>query len=601
MIRRMILAQIKDAHDIHVVDLLTVLRTMFFLLLLLVVAIPNSAHAQWSGEGVQLLSNMIGENADACPDGEGGFWYAQNRLDFTRILVQHVDSDGYRTFDLSGISVCDSIGGHLFGIEPGPDGDCIVMFSRTDTDGFQDLFAQRITQQGEWLWGGGGINISASDAERHKDPISYNDQWTESDGNGGLWGIWGRGTIYYHDINICGVNADGSLKRPVNDYRVVNWSMDSDAIRYTSDGAGGLVVTFAWNDDDWENSNREIYVQRILANGSPLYPDPVLILDWPTPEQGGYYDPFFIVKDPQGGFVVTSLNHWQRLSGALQPQWDLQGVYAINWGEFWRESTSNPVIMADRSVQQLVSGFLLGYQDETKGPYLAQMSFEGEPGAVGELGPWAGDSLYGATGHGGLVFDLPAPDRQSVIYTFYTNNNGQGTLPHCVFERINSSGENLWTHVPYLADGRFRSPVNVFYIDNDNICYVIPIWNNVRISYAFKVNIHDGSIAGDTSVEEWDVNPSTLPAEPILISNSYPNPFNGSVTVELKVSLPGTYELILVNTLGQLVSQHALSYSTVGVKQFTFTAPDNSSSGVYFLALSQQSRLFGWRKVLLLQ
>jgi len=219
------------------------------MILLLSICAPvlNPCTAQWSGDGVQVF-NVAGMNADCCPDSSGGLWVAQmNRplINETRIVVQHIDSSGYRTFNQEGVEITSMPNPYLCGVESSLNGDCVVMFSCEVWDGDDydlDIYAQRINQQGERLWGENGVDISTPDFPI-KMPTYYDiGSSTESDDAGGMWGIWGPGAGSV-DVYLCGVNADGTSKLPDGDIHVCTSVQQLECI-FTKDGQGGLTVVY---------------------------------------------------------------------------------------------------------------------------------------------------------------------------------------------------------------------------------------------------------------------------------------------------------------------------------------------------------------------
>ncbi|MCB2213231.1 T9SS type A sorting domain-containing protein [bacterium] len=499
--------------------------------------------------------------------------------------MQHVDADGYTAFSTEGVPVSDSLGCWLFGIEPGLDGDCVVLFSRDihgEPDRLSDVFAQRITQQGERLWGQ-GINASVTESQKKVFMYSYG-HWTVSDDSGGIWAFWRPAPAENAVVYICGVNADGTLKYPEGDPCIGTTHMSltrPNGLR-VADGEGGVAVLLTEHADGYY-AVRHIYIQHVLADGSLLYDEPQLVLDWPQDDINSYVRPYQILRDPQGGYVVTSERYWQRVSDDLTPQWDIRGVRVYDCEPLFQlEKTADAVVLSDRSVLQI--GFEQG-EDE---PRLEQLDFDGNRIAGNGWGPYAGDSTFYPTGPGP---QLLSPDGQSLISMFRGSLDRQNfddliQLVQC----ISPSGDNLWPEIRTFGNEVFNwysSDWSMFYVDDEHLCYVMGdgFPQDYRVHFAFKGSAVDGSIIGvDSAVPDNPVSPAR-PDTPAFISNAYPNPFNSSIALTISVQAPGIYDLVVHNVLGQTIHREAVDIHAPGEFVQTLTLPEGSASGIYFLTL----------------
>ncbi|HEX03893.1 MAG TPA: hypothetical protein ENH10_01890, partial [Bacteroidetes bacterium] len=168
------------------------LRHLFILLALLLSLVTSvTSFAQWDPNGLLVMDQRPFYHADLCSDGNGGVWIACDELvgafDSTLVWVQHIDTDGYRSFGESGMLVVDDNDTAFRGIEQSLDGDCIVVYNFRDEWGWR-LYAQRITQQGDKLWGEEGIPITTWHSQYQV--YGFDKIQTVSDDNGGLWTFW---------------------------------------------------------------------------------------------------------------------------------------------------------------------------------------------------------------------------------------------------------------------------------------------------------------------------------------------------------------------------------------------------------------------------
>ena len=80
---------------------------------------------------------------------------------------------------------------------------------------------------------------------------------------------------------------------------------------------------------------------------------------------------------------------------------------------------------------------------------------------------------------------------------------------------------------------------------------------------------------------------------------AYPNPFNNTTTLKLKLPYAGFTEVSLYNILGQRIKTILEEYKPAGKYNINYNA-DNLSSGVYFVLL-KQNRMVSKEKIILLK
>ncbi|MCP4633438.1 MAG: T9SS type A sorting domain-containing protein [candidate division Zixibacteria bacterium] len=90
---------------------------------------------------------------------------------------------------------------------------------------------------------------------------------------------------------------------------------------------------------------------------------------------------------------------------------------------------------------------------------------------------------------------------------------------------------------------------------------------------------------------------NNLPVE-YSLSQSYPNPFNSSATIDYTVPVAGSVELDVYNLMGQRVTKLVNEYKQPGYHSVTWNAA-SYSSGVYFYTLKAGEKIFTKRMTLL--
>jgi aminopeptidase N len=103
---------------------------------------------------------------------------------------------------------------------------------------------------------------------------------------------------------------------------------------------------------------------------------------------------------------------------------------------------------------------------------------------------------------------------------------------------------------------------------------------------------------------DWALGIQAVPEAPVvpdtpLISATYPNPFNPTLTIEYYIPQPGQTQLLVYNILGERVALLMSGFQSSGAAQIHWDAGD-LAGGVYFVQLRQGERQMT-RKVMLLK
>ncbi len=103
-------------------------------------------------------------------------------------------------------------------------------------------------------------------------------------------------------------------------------------------------------------------------------------------------------------------------------------------------------------------------------------------------------------------------------------------------------------------------------------------------------------------IETLEINPSTpvndrtVVPEGMQLRNNYPNPFNAGTGISFSLDKPAQVNLLIYNTLGQLVRTLASGFMQEGVHEFYWGGDDDSgnmlSSGVYIYSLESDGIRF---------
>ena len=248
------------------------------------------------------------------------------------IFVQKVDANGQVAWPIGGLPLTNTRNpGYVRGdfnqmiVGDGEGGALAVwVHAVLSEDGRKiighDLYAQRISSEGEMLWGENGVFV----AGMANDPRIVGDALENT-------------TVFWGDLqNVYAqrLDATGNVVWPEAGIKIGQAGGSSNVIydHAADDGAGGTVVV--WNYS--ENGNKSLRAQRLDADGNKLWGDNGVKVSSVSPYWGGYSTPARISPDGSGGLFVTwaagehikdkTSSYIQRISGDGELLWGEEGT-----------------------------------------------------------------------------------------------------------------------------------------------------------------------------------------------------------------------------------------------------------------------------------
>jgi hypothetical protein len=345
-----------------------------------------------------------------------------------------------------------------------PDGSGGMIYAWTDFSGFNEIRAQRVTNDGVPLWGAAGLTLCSA----------ANSQWNPailSDGAGGAIVAWEDQRLGATSVDIYAqrVSADG----------VPQWAADGVPIctaigsqirpKIASDGAGGAIITWAGRGD--------IYAQRVDGAGAQQWTADGVAL---CTAVGIQYDPV-IVADGAGGAIVAWNDvdvHVQRVDAAGVRQWATDGVALTFTG-----NASHQQIASDGA-----GGAIVTWATSYYSAYAQRVSSGGVPQWTDPVQLCTAPSSQFSPqivsdGAGGAI--VAWQDYRNIDYDIYA-------------QRVSGSGAQLWNPdgIPICqASGDQRDPE----IDSDGAGGAIVAWEDARNS-EYDISAQRVSAAG---VAQW--------------------------------------------------------------------------------------------------
>lgn len=231
--------------------------------------IDNTGLVQWTADGVLLGPDTGTEVVPAiASDGANGAivtWHSDTDGD-NDIYAQRINSSGAVQWTPGGVGVCTAIESQIQPqIAPDASGGAIVTWQdlrNTVTFFDEDVYAQRINASGAAQWTADGVALCTEDGASTQPQII-------PDGAGGAVVVWPDTRLLGYDLYAQRVNAAGTVLWTTNGAEVILANAAQTGPAPVPDGFGGMIV--AWNDN--RNANFDVYANRITGGG--IIPTPV--------------------------------------------------------------------------------------------------------------------------------------------------------------------------------------------------------------------------------------------------------------------------------------------------------------------------------------
>ena len=217
----------------------------------------------WAANGMP-IDTSIGDQSvpEVVPDGSGGaflVWYDTRNGDGD-IYAQRIDANGNLVWGPDAVPVCLAPGwpSSTRIVATSDGGVCVTWLD--SRDGYSDVYAQKIDQNGQALWQSGGMVVC---------PEYWNKSYPQiaDDGSGGAIVAWYDERNYY-EVYAQRIGSDGTPAWAECGVRVFA-SYGDDEPRILSDGAGGVFVAM---DIYWdEEEPNDIYLQRLDHDGNLMW------------------------------------------------------------------------------------------------------------------------------------------------------------------------------------------------------------------------------------------------------------------------------------------------------------------------------------------
>ena len=302
-------------------------------------------------------------------------------------------------------------------------------------DGYSSshVYAQRLDVDGVARWTPNGIRVAMNGSQQLFPTIIC-------DGSGGAIVIWVDSRNGSDDIYAQRIDSSGNLLWSTEGVPVCAATGRQAAVHAVEDGAGGAYVT--WQDERNASSGRDVYIQRLSADGANLWAPEGVSVCTVTGSQG---EPRVANSGPTGPVVVWTDERTSYADGDIfaqgfdstgARQWPSNGIPVCRANG----RQSSPSLIADG-----VGGSIIAWNDARNGGpdvrvFAQRISESGQP-------MWTHDGVPVSSGSGGFDPDGIAPDDSGgaiIVFRDYT--------PAMKAQRLSPAGSLLWPNAVTLCE-----------------------------------------------------------------------------------------------------------------------------------------------------
>jgi hypothetical protein len=200
------------------------------------------------------------------------------------IYCQRIDPDGLFSWALDGVALCNAPGSQTaVDLLSNAEIDGVIATWKDNRSGNTDIYAQRLNGVGVAQWQTDGVPICTKPYPQRNPNISYDEY-------GGAVIVWEDSTSSnLEDVSAQRINASGVPYWTTNGVTVCNNVARQKGPKSISDKTGGVIAIW----EDYRTGSRDVYVQRIYSNGTPVEPVSVKENQNPFSDLAVYPNPFF--------------------------------------------------------------------------------------------------------------------------------------------------------------------------------------------------------------------------------------------------------------------------------------------------------------------
>lgn len=569
---------------------------------LILLGFPVFVLAQWTDDpnvnteisdtiGDQVLPKVV-VNPD---NGESYIsWFSNfggNQFD---VYMQRLDADGNKMWADEGLLISNHPSMSWvtdYDLVIDNDG-CAILVTQDERTGSSDVFAYRISPEGEFLWGDDGIALT-NDTDFNPSPKVIIDQ------EGNIIVNWGvESNDAFAKMALQKLSIDGQLLWDENAV-INNDSMHllMPQIMLSEDTATTVVwvqtVTTDTAVGNWPNMYA--YAQKINKNGNFAWPENVAI-DTSENMPLAFFSPS-MTSDGANGFFVSWMafpagqyytSFVQHVSSDGIAQWTANGISVSN---AYQDKQSLPKLIYLAQHEELfVFWNELDQYNFVDALFGQRFSIDGERQWTDEGKMFDGWYSYSDT-LTSLTGISTATDNDFTVFferEFLEFDLDTSIINNYHAMRINHEGDFVWDNEKILISSAISEKFSLEHSGLINNQW-ITVWADNRNDpsgewetgvYAQNISI-DGELGIITTINE--INKSA----DILIVN-YPNPFKNQTTIEYELSKSGNVNLSLMDLNGRFIRNLFTGEKQKGIHSFQLNTSE-LSAGIYLVNLRMEN------------
>lgn len=517
---------------------------------LIVQRMDASGNPMWSEGGIRVYWGPMTFEQAMAPDGEGGviIVWDDDRGETRDIYAQRVSAQGNLVWIENGIPVCIAPASQV-GVKAIPDGDggAIAVWHNFGGDALDYLIAgQRISPAGTLLWPEDGIPLAPRDGvQREPDLIA--------DGSGGAIALW---TEHDEEDDLIAQRISGSGARLWGSEGLVVASANGDQSmgRLVGDGEGNAVAV--WQDE--RSGELDIYAQRIDAHGYLGWPGAhsLEVTDVPG-DQGGaaVLNWHASYLDVSPGQTVTEYSVWMKHEDL--EDWELVDQLDAEWSSEY----SCVVPTSGDSTAWSVPPTEYRVTTHTAENDMSWVSSPVTGWSVDNLAPGAPVGVVASVFEEDVLLSwTPSGQQDEDLFEYSVYRSDASGLPVGEMTLVSSTPDSFLTDADPGAGTWF---------------YVVT-----------AEDVHGNE--SEPSAEVSAIVETPLPLA-FALRSSYPNPFSASARIEYDLPTDADVELKVFDVGGRLVTVLHDGPASAGTKREVWHGTDGSglqvASGVYYCLL----------------
>jgi len=228
--------------------------------------INGNGVAQWSVNGVALCPDLTSQiDPKIISDGAGGaivVWKDNRTNTYTDIYAQRINRSGVLKWITGGVGICVMARQQWApSIAPDGSGGAIIAWADQRSTTSDDIYAQRIDSSGNHLWVSDGVPIATGGGDQ-QGPIVL----AFKDGSAIITWNDERNGSSNRDIYTQRIGSSGAAVWPTDGVSICSAANNQDWANPVSDGNGGAIIS--WEDERLGGSSRNVYAQRVNINGA---------------------------------------------------------------------------------------------------------------------------------------------------------------------------------------------------------------------------------------------------------------------------------------------------------------------------------------------